>query len=169
MLLIQDSKKLNEQLYIQHYKKMLEYAKKFTKNLQDAEDVTQDAFIKIFKNIHQLKNNCSLEGWMKRIVYTTFCNRSRNKMDKKDIYSNIDEYEERLTQDSKIESNLTRKEILFEIEKLPKGYKNVFKLNVIQGYNHKEISEIYNFLESTSRSQLIKAKRKLQKNLIELR
>lgn len=169
MLLIQDPKKLNEQIYVQYHQKMLQYAKKFTINLQDAEDVTHDSFIKIFKSIHQLKNNYSLEGWMKRIVYTTFCNRSRNKMNKKDIYSDIKEYEEHLTQDSKIESNLTRKEILFEIEKLPKGYKNVFKLNVIQGYNHKEISEIYNFLESTSRSQLIKAKRKLQKNLIELR
>jgi len=169
MLLIQDSKKLNEQIYVQYHQKMLQYAKKFTINLQDAEDVTHDSFIKIFKSIHQLKNNNSLEGWMKKIVFTTFCNRSRNKMNKKDIYSDIKEYEEHLTQDSKIESNLTRKEILFEIEKLPKGYKNVFKLNVIQGYNHKEISEIYNFLESTSRSQLIKAKRKLQKNLIELR
>jgi RNA polymerase sigma factor (sigma-70 family) len=139
---------------------------RYAANEMEAEDMMQEGFISIFKNIEQYKNNGAFGGWMRRIMVNAALGILRkNRIQFVDIDSvNY----ENTTIDSYSYSNLGKEDLLKLINKLPAGYKIVFNLNVIEGYSHDEIAKILDIQPATSRSQLVKARKILQQQILEL-
>lgn len=147
---------------------MLAVCRRYTRSEQDAEDVLQEGFIKIFNNLDKYRGDGSLEGWIRRIMVNTALNHYRSNL--KSMYQlDIDEVQTaiedvRPSNFDKLNANV----LLKMIESLPDGYKLVFNLYEIEGYAHKEIAEMLNVSINTSKSQLLKARRVLQKKIGEL-
>ncbi len=169
--LIELLKKNSESAFVELYNKYspvlfgicLRYAKERT----EAEDILQESFIKIYENIDSFKNEGSLEGWLKRIVVNVSINHYRKKI-KENTVSTDDEitYEEVIPEN--VFSKLTSKELIGLIRLLPEGYRMVFNLYAIEGFKHNEIAEMMGYTESTSKTQLMKAKKMLQQYVFKL-
>ena len=126
----------------------------------DAQDALQEGFIKVYNKISSYSFSGSFEGWMKRIFINTSIELIRKKKYHRDI-DYLKESEIKMT--SKIEiGSMDAKKMIDLIQKLPQGYRTVFNMYVIDGYSHKEISEVLSISESTSKSQLFKARKQLQ-------
>lgn len=140
---------------------------RYAKNPPEAEDLTQEAFLKIFQKIDQYGFQGSFEGWMKRIVINTCLNGIRGKnMNHQPLHNDDGETMIEPIDDTSILDDLAAEDIFKCIEKLPDGYRMVFNLVVIDGYSHKEVADELGIAESASRSQLTKAKQKLQALLL---
>ena len=147
--------------------RLLGVCHRYARNSADAEDILQDSFIKIFDKITQFKGEGSFEGWMRRIVVNTALKKySLTRYSKETSFFDMPERYES-GQDEKIHDHLSEKEIIAMISKLPDGYRMVFNLYVIEGYPHDEIAEMLNIQPGTSRSQLVKARLMLQKQIKE--
>lgn len=130
----------------------------------DAEDITQEVFAKVFENLAQFKGDSTLGAWIKRITVNTTLNhiRKNGHIHFLAIEEQFDLAEEERTQwQSPIELNAIHE----AIKRLPKGCRLVFSLYLLEGYQHQEIAEILDITESTSKSQYLRAKRLLQKDL----
>lgn len=153
-------------LFEQMAGKMFTICLRYANDTMEAEDMLQEGFIRVFNHIHQFKFEGSFEGWVRKIIVNSalkFLQKKKiifNEL-KEEIYNNQVTY-------SFAYSNLGEEELLKLISQLPTGYRIVFNLNVIEGYSHEEIAEILNIQPSTSRSQLVKARKMLQKQIIEL-
>lgn len=139
--------------------KMMAVCLRYARNHQEAEDMLQDGFIKVFTNMHNFEHAGSFEGWIRRIVVNTAIKYTQKKSFTHEDNS-LDYVEDHI--DPEALSMLTEAELIKLISELPEGYKVVFNLYAIEGYSHREISELLNIDESTSRSQLLKARRLLQ-------
>ncbi len=165
---IEGNQKLQYILYKKFAPTMLAVCRRYTNSLEDAEDVLQDGFIKVFNNLDKYRRDGSLEGWVRRIMVNTALNQYRSNL--KTLYQlDIDELQHviedaRPSNFDKLNANV----LLKMIESLPDGYKLVFNLYEIEGYAHKEIAEMLSISINTSKSQLLKARRVLQKKLEEL-
>ena len=126
----------------------------------DAQDALQEGFIKVYNKISSYSFSGSFEGWMKRIFINTSIELIRKKKYHRDI-DYLKESEIKMT--SKIEiGSMDAKKMIDLIQKLPQGYRTVFNMYVIDGYSHKEISKVLSISESTSKTQLFKARKQLQ-------
>ena len=136
---------------------------RYSKDQMDAEDILQEAFIRVFKYIHQFKFDGSFEGWIRRVVVNT----ALKSISKKKITFSDTEGNKEVTPpiEPYVYSNLGEDDILKLISQLPEGYKLVFNLNVIEGYSHDEIAKMLKIEASTSRSQLVKARKMLQNKI----
>lgn len=153
-------------LFEQYAGKMLAVCQRYSKDKSEAEDILQEAFIRIFKYIYQFKFEGSFEGWIRRIVVNTAL---KNISKKKIQFSDIIDYSEvNSTIEPYAYSNLGEDVILKLIEQLPDGYRLVFNLNVIEGFSHEEIGNMLNIQASTSRSQLVKARKILQYKIMNI-
>ena len=143
--------------------KMLSVCYRYVGNQHDAEDVLQEAFIKIFAHIHQFKCEGSFEGWLRRIVVNT----ALKFLQKKKIhFTNITETTvSSVPVEPDVISNLQTEQLMVMLKNLPDGYRVVFNLYVIEGYDHEEIASLLNIQASTSRSQLVKARKLLQQGI----
>lgn len=147
--------------------KMLSVSYRYAKDKMEAEDILQDAFIKVFTNLKDFEFKGSFEGWIRRIVVNTAIRFNLKKyptLDEINVDQILEEYE-----DPEVFANLAENDLLQLIKELPDGYRMVFNLYAIEGFSHKEISEMCRIEESTSRSQLVKARKILQqkvKNLL---
>jgi RNA polymerase sigma-70 factor (ECF subfamily) len=140
---------------------------RYARNTADAEDMLQDAFIKIFSKIDQFKSAGSFEGWMRRIVVNTALKKYSLTRYSKEI--SVESYAENgMIAEAPAFAHLTEKDLLALITRLPDGYRLIFNLYVIEGYSHDEIADILGIQAGTSRSQLVKARGLLQKQLFEL-
>ena len=138
-------------------------------NNQDAEDVSQEIFIKIFKNIKKFKGDSSLTTWIYKIsINTCFDNLKKQKKHKKSESFDSEDIMP-LTSHSERSSGSIKIIIESEIAKLPEKYKSVFILHEIEGFKHKEIAEIMNIPQGTSKSYLFEAKSTLRKKLLPYR
>lgn len=139
---------------------------RYAKDQMEAEDIFQEAFIRVFKYIHQFKFDGSFEGWIRRVVVNT----ALKSISKKKIsFSDSEGYAEVSAKiDSYAYSNLGEDDILKLISQLPEGYKLVFNLYVIEGFSHDEIAKMLKIEPSTSRSQLVKARKMLQNKILGL-
>ena len=137
---------------------------RYAKHKAEAQDIMQDGFIKVFDNISKFSFNGSFEGWIRRIMVNTALNYYRKSSSHKEQLG-IEEHQEEATEPM-ANSNLGEKELMIIIQQLPEGYKLVFNLYAIEGYSHKEIGEMLEITESTSRSQLSKARKWIQ-NILE--
>lgn len=154
-------------LYEKYSPKMYYVCLRYARHASEAQDMLQDGFIKVFDNISSFKNNGSFEGWIRRIIVNTALNYCR-KTSYKQEQLGIEDYQDKVVK-SKAVSNLGEQELLALIQKLPDGYRMVFNLSVLEGYSHKEIAEMLDITESTSRSQLAKSRKWMQNELEKLK
>jgi RNA polymerase sigma-70 factor (ECF subfamily) len=134
---------------------------RYTKNPDDAQDVLHDSFIKVFENLKNFRGSGSFDGWMRRIVVNEAINFYRRK--KKVQFSDYDAVEFSIQDHTPdIISKLSNKELLELVQRLPDGYQLVFNLYAIEGYKHREIADMLEITENTSKTQYLKAKRRLQ-------
>jgi len=131
----------------------------------EAGDIFHDAFVKVFKYINSYKGQGSFEGWMRHIFVNTAINHF-HKNKKHYYHDDNSEYDHVPDLPEDALSKLAVEELLKLINKLPEGYKMVFNLYVVEGYSHKEIADMLQVSEGTSKSQLSKAKALLKKYLI---
>jgi RNA polymerase sigma factor (sigma-70 family) len=162
---LQNNASSQEELYNRFSPRMLGVCYRFAKNREDAEDMLQEGFIKVFTQIHQYRNEGALEGWVRRIVVHTCINilkKNKKFSDSVDIsYANgIHVTEEN------IPSIVQAKQVVECIRLLPIGYRTVLNLYAIEGFSHKEIADMLDIEESTSRSQYTRAKAMLEDILI---
>lgn len=139
---------------------------RYTKNRSQAEDVYQDSFLKVFENIGTIKNVAALPGWIKMIFVHTAIDFLRMEM--KFHLHDTDVNEQKIYVDQDIISEMSVDELNELIKELPIKSRTVFNLYVVEGYNHREISEIMGITEGTSKSQLFDAKQKLKNKLNKL-
>ncbi len=131
-----------------------------------AEDMLQEAFIRIFNHLDQFKSEGSFEGWMRRIVVNVCLKAIKNK---RINFSTDDDAGIQIPdKGTDAPSHLSEDELLRLIKQLPTGYRIIFNLHAIEGYSHDEIGEMLNIKASTSRSQLVKARKMLQQQIINL-
>ena len=157
---IDNNREAQQQLFEQHSPKMLGVCRQYVKDLHHAEDLLLQGFLKVFTNLHKFEHKGSFEGWIRRIMVNTCISylRKKNLVDLSDEdYVFNDAAEESL-------ENTSVEDIQKLIDKLPEGYKMVFNLFAIEGYKHSEIAEKLGISESTSKSQLFKARKLLQQN-----
>ena len=159
-------------LYNQYCKAMLNVSMRYCQSQAEAEDALQEAFLKIFKNIKTFegRHEGSLTQWIKTIVVNSAL--SSHRKNKKHYFTedvtemNIaDEDSFTGNMDAETATNDREKQILTAVQELPAGYRAVFNLYVVEGYSHKEIAEILEVSENTSKSQLSKARKYLKVTL----
>jgi RNA polymerase sigma factor (sigma-70 family) len=136
-------------LYKEHYSKMMGVCLRYSNNKDDALDILHEGFIKVFRNISKYQPGTSLSAWMRRIMVNTAIDFYRKNV-------------RRRTENLDALSQVTEKEILLAIQTLSPAYRSVFNLYVIEGFSHKEIANELGITESTSRSNLVKARHKLR-------
>ncbi|WP_179335327.1 RNA polymerase sigma factor [Winogradskyella costae] len=148
------------QLYNQYCDGMLVVALRFIKDTMEAEDIVQEAFIKAFSKLEQYKAEVSFGAWLKRIVINKCIDVLKSKhqymLTLEDSHLNV--VEEDTDKDYAVEDDITLEAIKLAIETLPEKYKVVVLLYLIEGYDHKEISEILSISEIASRTQLSRGK-----------
>lgn len=156
-----NSASAQEKLYALYSRRMMAVCLRYTKSRFEAEDIFHDAFVKVFKNIH-LWQGGSFEGWMRRIFVNTSINHYHQN---KRYFGHVDaSYAETMLSTSEsIIGEMSNQELLEMINRLPEGYKLIFNLHVVEGYNHTEIAEMLKIAEGSSKSQLFKAKAYLKK------
>ncbi|MEP7233191.1 MAG: sigma-70 family RNA polymerase sigma factor [Ginsengibacter sp.] len=156
---------VQEVLYNRFSPRMLGVCYRFARNREDAEDMMQEGFIKVFSQIHQFRGQGALEGWIRRIVVHTCINilkKNKKFSDSVDLFHASTLH---LNEDN-IPSLLQAKQVVECIRLLPLGYRTVLNLYAIEGYSHREIASILDIEESTSRSQYTRAKSMLEDILL---
>ncbi|GLU42558.1 RNA polymerase sigma factor [Allomuricauda sp. NBRC 101325] len=149
-------------LYEKFAPKMLGVCRQYVKDLHYAEDVMVMGFIKVFNNLSSFGFKGSFEGWIRTIMVRESISHLRKKQfvvydeDAMDVHQELPTHQEAL---------LDVEYVQYLIDGLPEGYKAVFLLYAIEGYGHKEIAEMLDISEGTSKSQLFKARKMLQESL----
>jgi RNA polymerase sigma factor (sigma-70 family) len=153
------------ELYNRFSPKMLAVCYRFAHNREDAEDMLQESFIKVFSQIHTFQNKGAFEGWIRRIIVHTCINHlKKNKRFNESVdIMNANGIQVR---EESIPSIVQAKQIVECIRLLPIGYRTVLNLYAIEGYSHKEIADMLDIEESTSRSQYTRAKQMLEDILL---
>ena len=159
--------KCQKLLYDQHSKLVMSIALRFAKNENDAYDIFQDAFLKVFLYINNFKFLGSFEGWVRKIAVTTAISWYRKQVaDRKNglEVELVEDYPEVTVED---ELDISLDDMMRMVNELPDGYRIVFNLFAIDGYKHEEIAAMLSISEGTSRSQFFKAKHVLKKKIVE--
>ena len=154
-----DSKAFRK-IYEIHSGTMYSICLRYMNNEDEAKDALQEGFIKVFKNISKFKFTGSFEGWMKRI----FVNSSIELIRKRKMHLDVSELNSNeLPLTAKIETgSMDAEKMMTLVQQLPEGYRTVFNKFIVDGYSHKEISDYLEISESTSKTQLFKARKQLQ-------
>ena len=162
---IKNNASAQEALYNRFSPRMLGVCYRFAKNREDAEDMLQEGFIKVFTQLHQYRNEGALEGWIRRIMVHTCINilkKNKKFADSVDIiHANSIHVREDI-----IPSIMQAKQVVECIRLLPLGYRTVLNLYAIEGFSHREIGQLLDIEESTSRSQYTRAKAMLEEILV---
>ncbi len=147
-------------LYEEYYSKLMVVCLRYANNEHDALDILHESFIKIFQHIDRYQIGTSLLSWMRRIIVNTAIDFYRKRMRRRT---------EELAQAAHISqeeidaiSHCSEQEILLAVQQLSPTYRTIFNLFVVEGYSHKEIADLLDITESTSRSNLVKARMKLK-------
>ncbi len=158
---IKKDRRFQEILYRRYARKMYGICKGYAGNRSLAQDMLQDAFIKVFRNLGQFTGKGSVEGWIRRIVTNTAIDHLRQGSNYSGLFRdetyNNPEYSENETF-----AGIAAKDILSQVSRLPKGARIVFNLYAVEGFSHKEIAEKLNITTGTSKSQYSRAKQLLQ-------
>jgi RNA polymerase sigma factor (sigma-70 family) len=154
-----------KELYNRYSPKMLAVCYRFAHNREDAEDMLQEGFIKVFSQIHTFRNQGAFEGWVRRIIVHTCIN---NLKKNKKFNDSVDLMHATMIQvrEESVPSIVQAKQVVECIRILPLGYRTVLNLYAIEGYSHREIGDMLDIEESTSRSQYTRAKQMLEDILI---
>ena len=156
--------KSSQSKLVRRYSGMLmKVSRRYVSDQASAKDVVQESFILIFRYIDKFKNTGSFEGWIRKITVRCALQWIGKSHFKKE--TSLTNLEVNDSVDPAIFNKLGIEEIKRLVAELPVGYRTVFNLNVMEGYNHNEIGELLGITESSSRSQLTRAKRLLKKKL----
>ena len=153
------------ELYNKFSPKMLSVCYRFAHNREDAEDMLQEGFIKVFTQIHSFENLGAFEGWIRRIIVHTCINiLKKNKKFNESV--DIIHATGLQVREETVPSVIQAKQVVECIRMLPIGYRTVLNLYAIEGYSHREIAGMLGIEESTSRSQYTRAKAMLEDILV---
>ncbi|MBD0278575.1 MAG: sigma-70 family RNA polymerase sigma factor [Flavisolibacter sp.] len=141
---------------------MFMVCQRYAKNREEAEEILQEGFMKVFEFIHQFKFAGSFEGWMRKIMVNCALQKYRNKTNLRLVIS-IETITTEQPDNEEILSRLGTKELLDMVQQLPPGYRMVFNLYVFEGMKHREIAECLGISEGTSKSNLSDARAILQR------
>lgn len=157
---IRGDRKMQYELYDRFSSKMYGVCLRYAANAEEAEDILQEGFIKVFRKISSYRGDGSFEGWIRRIFVNTAIEHFR----KKSYLQPITEQEENSIEGKYVSvlDSLAEKDIIRLVQQLSPGYRTVFNMYVVEGYTHKQIAEALNISEGTSKSQLSRAKLILQ-------
>lgn len=153
-----------KELYLRFSRIMFGVCCRYARDRDEADDILQDSFIKVFTKIGSFKNGGSLEGWIRRIVVTTSIDYYRVK--KKEMLMIFNDSPEVCDKEENAIDILSSQEIVETINLLPSGYRIVLNMYAIEGYTHKEIGKILQISEGTSKSQYSRAKKTLTEMLV---
>jgi RNA polymerase sigma-70 factor (ECF subfamily) len=151
------------ELYDRYKARLMGVCRRYASRREEAQDILQEVFIKVFTRIHQLDSAERLEGWMLRIAVNTSVNYYRNN--KRNLFEDISEVPIESGDYEILLSKISDEFLLKLINTLPDGCRIVFNLFIVEGYNHAEIAGMLKVTESTSRSQLVYAKKILKEKL----
>lgn len=162
-----NDEKAQKYLYERYKRVMTGVCMRYADRYDEAQDIVQNGFIKVFKKINTFSGKGSLEGWIRRIMVNTALDHLRsNKAERFNV--NIDDVDYKLKKKELILDRLQADDLLQIIKELPTGYRTVFNLYAIEGYSHKEIAEQLEISENTSKSQYSRARALLKKKLEEI-
>ena len=156
------------ELYNKYSPKMLAVCYRFAHNREDAEDMLQEGFIKVFLQMHSFESRGSFEGWIRRIIVHTCINILKKNKKFNESVDIIHATGVQIREES-VPAIIQAKQVVECIRMLPIGYRTVLNLYAIEGYSHREIANILGIEESTSRSQYTRAKAMLENILIRRR
>lgn len=146
-----------KQLYQLFAAPMLGVCYRYTKSIADAEDILQEGFVKVFKNLSQYKFEGELGGWIRRIMVTTAINYLKKNARYQSELLFVDDHLHAVTTDHP-ELKMEAKELAELIRQLPPGYQTIFNMHAVEGYTHVQIGELLGIHEGTSRSQYARAR-----------
>ncbi|MCG2618215.1 RNA polymerase sigma factor [Terrimonas sp. NA20] len=145
------------QLYEMYAETMLGVCYRYTRSMRDAEDVLQEAFVKVFHHLDQYKQEGELGAWIRRIMVNTALNfLKRHRKYQEEMYF-TEEYLHPVSQDDPV-VRIQAKELADLIRQLPQGYQVIFNLHAVEGFSHVEIGEMLGISDGTSRSQYARAR-----------
>lgn len=152
-------------LYRQYSVPMFRVLLRFARDKAEAEDMLQDGFVRVYRDMVQYRGDGALGGWIRRIMVNTALSHLRKQRDFLRDTGDFTPFENRLRTEEDFASNLDAETLLKYLQKLPPGYRAVFNLYAIDGFSHEEIAEQLGISIGTSKSQLFKAREYLKKIL----
>ena len=157
---LQGNRRMQEELYRRFSPRMYAVCLRYAGNAEEAEDILQEGFIKVFKKLDSFRSEGSFEGWMRRIFVNTAIEHFRRKR----YMMPVTEREENTFEGKYLSvlDDLAAMDIMALVQELSPGYRTVFNMYVVEGYTHKEIADMLGISEGTSKSQLSRAKVILQ-------
>ncbi len=159
-----NDRKAQQALYDYYCKKMFAVCLRYCRKAEDAEDVLQEAFVKVFTKISSFRNESSLYFWIKKIVINTALNYQRSKLY---LYPMVDVNDLHYLSDKDFTlDNIHYKDLIKLLQSLPDGCRVIFNLYAVEGFQHKEIAEMLGISIGTSKSQYSRAKLLLKEKLI---
>jgi RNA polymerase sigma factor (sigma-70 family) len=162
---LQNDAAAQKELYKRYSPKMLSVCYRFAHNREDAEDMLQEGFIKVFLQMHTFENRGAFEGWIRRIIVHTCINILKKNKKFNESVDLIHATSLQVHEDI-VPSIIQAKQVVECIRMLPLGYRTVLNLYAIEGYSHREIANMLDIEESTSRSQYTRAKGMLEDILL---
>ncbi len=153
-----------KRLYDAYAPQMMGVCYRYAQSLQEAEDMLQDAFIRVFSNLDQFRSEGEPGAWIRRIVVNCAINAIRKQKMQISSWDNQPEELHPIT-DTDPEIKLDAKELADLIQKLPDGYRIVFNLHAVEGYTHEEIGKVLGIKPASSRSQYLRARALLAKQV----
>lgn len=157
---LRGDRRMQHELYGRFAPKMYGVCLRYAANAEEAEDILQESFIKVFKKMASFRSEGSFEGWIRRIFVNTAIEHYRRKV----YLQPITEHEENTVEGKYLSvlDSLAEKDIINLVQQLSPGYRTVFNMYVVEGYTHKQIADQLGISEGTSKSQLSRAKQILQ-------
>jgi RNA polymerase sigma-70 factor (ECF subfamily) len=158
-------RKAQKALFDKYSRKMMGLCLRYVKDTEDARDLMQESFIKIFTNIRRYTGDGSFDGWVRKI----FVNCALEHLRQHDVLRDASEIDEINCMDIPDEAEvytISSEELMACVRSLPEGFRAVFNMYAVEGYSHKEIGEMLHISESTSRSQYMRARRMLQRMIL---
>jgi RNA polymerase sigma factor (sigma-70 family) len=152
-------------LYRQYNVPMYRILLRYAKDRAEAEDMMQDAFVRVYRDMAQFRGDGALGGWIRRIMINTALSHLRKQKDFLRDTGDFAPFENLFRTDEDTASNIDAESLMKLLQKLPTGYRTVFNLYAIEGFSHEEIAEQLNISIGTSKSQLYKAREFLKKIL----
>jgi|TARA_B100001971_G_C18238514_1_gene569072 RNA polymerase sigma-70 factor (ECF subfamily) len=166
--IIEESRKGNPRaqyrLYNQYAKAMLNASYRIMGTVETAEDILQDAFTEAFRMLHTYRYDSAFGAWLKRIVVNKCINELKRKKADLQFYEDMGQFNQNTNDDEEL-PELSVASIKKAMEQLPQGNRIIFSLYLLEGYDHREIAQILNTSESNSKSQYMRAKRKIKEIL----
>lgn len=154
-----------KELYVRFSPMMKGVCLRYASNEMEAEDLLQEAFIRAFKNMHQFENTGSLGAWLRKLtVHVALENYRKNKV----IQMHLNKYSLSMEEENELDNalqNLQLEDLLKRIQHLPSGFRTIFNLYAVEGYNHAEIGKMLSISEGTSKSQYSRARAILRRGI----